>query len=205
MDGRQSSRPTTRKQRGFNLLPWLLVILVAGIGAVWWKVEQRKTAVEIVARLPEAKHNQALLEAERAAEARLEQQRRSFEVQLAQEKAKAEHDKAIEAVKKVYEKWKDAVILAESTPRISLPAQIARMQDIRREAADLTVPKCLSEGKSKLLSGMDKQLQGFLYFLTNDLKLGNKLFEIQFKSSLSDFKSFGIGLAACASGIVAQP
>ncbi|MEF8769409.1 hypothetical protein [Candidatus Accumulibacter contiguus] len=172
---------------------------------MWWKVEQRKPVAEIAVRVPEAQTNQAAMDAERAAKARLEEQRRSFDAQLAQEKAKTEHDKAIDAAKKVYEKWKDAVILAESTPRMSLPAQIARMQDIRREASDLKVPKCLDEAKISLLSGMDKQIKGFFYFLGNEAKVGDKLFAIEFQSSLEDIKAFLVGLGACASGIVVQP
>jgi hypothetical protein len=82
MHDRHSSRATTSKQRGFNLLPWLLVLIIAGVCAVWWKVEQRKTAAEIGARAPEAKQNQAAIDAERAAKARLEEQRRAFDAQL---------------------------------------------------------------------------------------------------------------------------
>jgi hypothetical protein len=43
---------------------------------------------EIAVRVPEAQTNQAAMDAERAAKARLEEQRRSFDAQLAQEKAK---------------------------------------------------------------------------------------------------------------------
>jgi hypothetical protein len=40
---------------------------------------------------------------------------------------------------------------------------------------------------------MDKQIKGFFYFLGNEAKVGDKLFAIEFQSSLEDIKAFLVG------------
>jgi len=63
------------------------------------------------------------------------------------------------------EQWDDALTLADSTPRGSLPPQIADLQRIRRETEDLEVPDCAAEAKEHLVGAMDAGIDGFIAFL----------------------------------------
>jgi len=65
----------------------------------------------------------------------------------------------------VYTKWKDALTLAKSTPRISLATPISGMQTIKQDATVLTAPACLSNSKKLLLDGMNLSISGYLDFM----------------------------------------
>lgn len=62
-------------------------------------------------------------------------------------------------------KWQDATTLASSTPRMSLPAQITRLQEIRTDTSAMEVPLCLLGAQSLLLKSMDYAIDGFMAFL----------------------------------------
>jgi len=71
-------------------------------------------------------------------------------------------------VKPLLQEWDDAVKLANSTPRMSLPPQIEKMQSVRREVADLKIQSCLTDEHQLLLEAMDSQIDGFISFLAQD-------------------------------------
>ena len=62
--------------------------------------------------------------------------------------------------------WDDANKLASSTPRIQLAAQISRLQEIRRQAAAVTVYGCAIPAHTALLEMMDETIAGYTAFLS---------------------------------------
>lgn len=62
-------------------------------------------------------------------------------------------------------RWKDAVTLAGSTPRMSLPDQIARLQALRQETIALQMPECAAPSMKALLEHQDNTIESFLLFL----------------------------------------
>ena len=154
-----SAKPPTR----FNLLPILLAIVVIAVCAVWWKVSQKRESIE--SRAQEA--------AAKAAQSKLDEKRRAFDAKLEKEKLRTAYDKSVDALLEQQRRWIDAHSLADSTPRHSLPGPIARLQEVRRETAQLVLPECLSEARQILVFGMDKTIDGFLIFLANRSHLQN--------------------------------
>lgn len=65
-------------------------------------------------------------------------------------------------------RWIDVLDIAESTPRISLGPQIAELQSIRRETANVEAPTCAIEAQAKLVASMDMTIDAFLAFLGNE-------------------------------------
>jgi hypothetical protein len=62
--------------------------------------------------------------------------------------------------------WDDANALANSTPRNSLPGQIANLQSVRRHVQDIVAPDCGAVMKQHLVSAMDATIEGYIAFLT---------------------------------------
>lgn len=89
-------------------------------------------------------------------------------MKLEKEKARTAYDKSVDALIQQQHKWADAATLADSSPRVSLAGPIARLQEVRRETAQLVLPECLSEARQILVNAMDKTIEGFLSFLRND-------------------------------------
>jgi hypothetical protein len=153
----------------FNLLPILLGIVVLLVGAVWWKVNQKHESIEDRERAAEeARRTREQEVAAKAAQQQLDEQRRAFDAKLEKEKSRTAYDKSVDALIQQQRKWADAAILAGSSSRVSLAGPIARLQEVRRETAQLVLPECLSEARQLLVTGMDNTIEGFLSFLRND-------------------------------------
>jgi zinc-ribbon domain len=71
-------------------------------------------------------------------------------------------------VRKILSEWNDANDIAGSTARISLGPAVSKLQDIRREANGLIYPKCASLAQAYLISHMDKVVEGFLSFMSQE-------------------------------------
>jgi hypothetical protein len=69
----------------------------------------------------------------------------------------------------VARQFTDAAELAEMTPRNQLSAQIAPMQDIRRDAEDLDLPDCLSDARDALVDYMEAYIDVLIAFLDVDI------------------------------------
>ena len=148
-----SVKPPTR----FNMLPILLVIVVIVVCAVWWKISHKRESLE-------ARKQEAVAQ---AAQSKLDEQRRAFDAKLEKEKLRTAYDKSVDALLEQQRRWIDAHSLADNTPRVSLPGPIAKLQEVRRETAQLVLPECLSEARQHLVLGMDQTIDGFLAFLGN--------------------------------------
>ena len=64
------------------------------------------------------------------------------------------------------QEWQDALNLADQTPRMSLPPQIAHLQEIRRRAQAMDAPRCVAPARDTLVGSMDAAIDGFLAFLS---------------------------------------
>ncbi len=78
-----------------------------------------------------------------------------------------EIERYLDAIRDVSRRFDDAVALANTTPRGSLPPVIADLQEIRRDAEDLDVPGCADKAKNALVRYMDGIVDAFLLFLGN--------------------------------------
>ena len=76
-----------------------------------------------------------------------------------------EVDAFLKAVDSVGRRFDDAASLANSTPRTDLSNRIADLQAARRDAEDLTVPRCAEQAKQALVAYMNQTIMGFIAFL----------------------------------------
>lgn len=132
-----------RNEKGFSFYLFFLVIVVVIGSVVWWKNNEKNQRQE-----------QA-----RAAKL-LEEQARQFR--------KKEFEKAVSSLGGVYARFEDTFKLANHTSRIALAGPVGRLQEIKREAASLTVPSCLAEAKKKMMLGMDEIIGAFIQFMKNE-------------------------------------
>lgn len=156
------------KQRGNIFLILLAVVVLmaaAGMYRSHQKEQQQKAA------------EQAASETQRAAEQKKrDEERAALQERLAQEqKQKDELSNSLKAVDSTHERWIDAVKVAQSTSRIALSTPVAALQSIRRETQELTVPPCMDDAKTTLLSSMDLTIEGFFTFMTNKGDIGSLL------------------------------
>lgn len=63
------------------------------------------------------------------------------------------------------QEFSDALTLAEQSPRVALPAQIATMQDIHRRLEALDVPDCAKEVKRHQSFAMVEAITAYTLFL----------------------------------------
>lgn len=77
----------------------------------------------------------------------------------------AEYIPALEAY---FDDWDDTFAIANSTPRSALSAVIADMQEIKRDVDDLEPPPCAELVHQMGVNYMDKTIEGFLSFLSQD-------------------------------------
>ena len=87
--------------------------------------------------------------------------------------------KNLDPIKEIDHKFDDAYKLASNTPRISLSLVISDLQGIRREAEQLEVPSCAVRTKEALIAYMDKAIEGFLQFMSNDIDYVSTFSEAQ--------------------------
>ncbi len=74
----------------------------------------------------------------------------------------------IAAVQGIVKEWDDANALAGSTPRASLPAQIAVLQEISRRVDAFDHPSCADKPHDYLTAYMSSVTDAYLVFLAND-------------------------------------
>ena len=69
----------------------------------------------------------------------------------------------------IMSEWTDAEMVAQSTPRVSLPPVVSELQEIRRRADnELTPPDCAADLKPKILEFMDATIDLYLAFMANE-------------------------------------
>lgn len=97
------------------------------------------------------------------------------------------------AIQGVAREWDDAANLAGQTPRMSLPAQIDKLQAIRRKAQDVPAPACAKPAQDALVQGMDQTISTYLKFLSQapdaDVQAG-------FQTAAASMKTFADEIAA---------
>ena len=160
------------KQNGLTLLQILIaIVLVAGA----------------LIRIKSYQSHQATIEAKAIAAKEAENKAR-----LA-----AETDKLYSDLDNLAQRWTDAVTLADSTPRMSLPERVAELQKIKQEAENLKVNECLNNPKNSLILSMDATVNGFLVFLHNQNKQGDLAALAPLQKGRALFKDFAQGLSDC--------
>jgi len=83
----------------------------------------------------------------------------------------------MEKMEPFIDKWDDAIVIAESTSRMSLAPQIENLQEIRRETEDLKISDCADEAHEALIAYMDQTIDAFIAFLgQEDDEKVNRLF-----------------------------
>lgn len=165
-----------------------VVVVVAAIVGWQWNVTANKERLAAEARIA----------AEAAARdaARVREEAEFAERQRAEENRRAV-DKAVSAIAGQRGKWNDASTLASSTARIALSGPVASLQALRRETHAMIVPPCLDHAKAALVSGMDKEIEGFVIFMQNPAQLGDLLARVPFSEAKELFGSYDTGLAEC--------
>lgn len=73
--------------------------------------------------------------------------------------------KVYDLMKQFAQEWDDALKLADSTPRLSLAPQIAKLQEIRRKVQAQEWPSCAQPAYTLLVQAMDQYINGFISFL----------------------------------------
>lgn len=68
----------------------------------------------------------------------------------------------------ILQTWDDAMSVAGSTPRISLPSVIADLQEIKRTASEITPPTCAQTAHETLIRYMEYAVEAYLSFLAQD-------------------------------------
>jgi len=68
-------------------------------------------------------------------------------------------------VDRIEDRWKDAVKVAESTPRMALAVQITKLQDLKRETEAVKMPDCAANAMKSLAAYQTATIDGFLSFL----------------------------------------
>jgi hypothetical protein len=68
-------------------------------------------------------------------------------------------------VEPLLEEWDDAVIIANQTPRVSLPNVIPELQGIRRRTEDLEIEECFEDAHLFLVKYMDYTIEAFIAFM----------------------------------------
>jgi len=65
----------------------------------------------------------------------------------------------------IIDDFSDAVDLANSTARGSLPDRISQLQDIKSQAGEAQVPACMNTSKTLLVKSMEATIDGFIAFM----------------------------------------
>ncbi len=71
-------------------------------------------------------------------------------------------------IREILSKWDDANQVASSSARISLGQAITNLQNVRREANNLDNPQCASLVQFNLIRYMDKVIEGYLAFMSQE-------------------------------------
>lgn len=71
----------------------------------------------------------------------------------------------IKATSPVVIEWKDAVTLTTNTQRMNLPAQIDKLQTVRRSFQSVDAPQCATVAHTAMTQSMDATIASFLDFL----------------------------------------
>lgn len=68
----------------------------------------------------------------------------------------------------IFDRWFDAIEIADSTPRMSLAGPVGELQAIRRETENLEYPNCAARVRRSLISMMDHTIEAFLLFMRDE-------------------------------------
>lgn len=79
----------------------------------------------------------------------------------------ADHQAAMASLTAIDERLVDAFKLAAGASRITLTQPIASLQQIRRDASELTLSPCLDEARKNYVSGIAMATDGFINFQQN--------------------------------------
>ncbi len=186
-------KPRKRRQRGSVWI--ILLVLIAVVVGAWqyngYKAEKKRMAQMELQRQQESQKRQA-------EETRRELERQQLEKRLAEEKQRRDSlASANQALDSLLGRWDDAVKLASNTGRIALSGPVTTLQGLRREAERLTVSPCMDQAKNLLLKSMESTTEGFLEFMRNQLKIGDKLAQIDFDAAAKDMAAFRTARGAC--------
>ena len=72
------------------------------------------------------------------------------------------------ALDELWKKWMDQLEVAEATPKFSLPDQIVRLQEIKREFEKLKPSDCTIKLYSLLMNSSKNTIDAYLAFLSDD-------------------------------------
>lgn len=92
-----------------------------------------------------------------------------------------------DAIRVIAQEWDDATKLAFQTGRGMLSAQIAQLQDIKRDARAVTVPTCAGTAQTYLIKSMDATIDGFLAFMS---KKDQAIIDVYFKDANASMSAF---------------
>ena len=178
------------KHQSGNTLLVIAIVLMVGLGGAIYMNESRKAAAT----------QKAQREADlKAQQDRAEREREALRKAAEDAKAKDILVTTLKSVDEVMARWNDAAALAGNTSRMALSTPLAALQAVKRDAAALTVPPCLTEGKAAMVKGMELMLEGYLEFMANTAKMGDILARAKFEEAKPEFDRYKAARAACPS------
>ena len=131
------------KQNGLTLLHILIgIVLIGGVLIRIKAYQNHQATLEAKAIAAKEVADKALKDAAAQKQKQLAAEKEAFEYKAAQEAKKAEFFKSFDVLADTVKRWDDAVTLASSTPRMSLPERIADLQKIKQDTEGLMVSLC---------------------------------------------------------------
>lgn len=106
--------------------------------------------------------------------------------------------KSTEEIDALIADWDDAFSLASSTSRIALASPVGELQGLASDARDLEVPACLQEVQEHLEDGMEKAVEGFLAFMSEE---PDNVVNVKMQTYAREFREMEIAkqlILACA-------
>lgn len=182
----------SRKQTQSGSIWVILLVVIAGVSAAWLYSEHRAEKRRVAMQIEQDR---------RDAEERSKREAERKELEKRQQEEQAQQDALSEANKKLdalLVRWNDAQTLAGTTGRIALAQPVAALQAIRRDVDELTVSPCLDEAKAHLLESMARTIEGFIAFMRNELKIGDKLAQIEFEAAADQMAEYNQARAGCS-------
>lgn len=193
------------KQRGLTLLHLIVGLVLLLSTLIGMKAYQNHNAtLEATALAAKSAADKAQQEAEEQKKKQIEAEKAAFEYKAKQQAEKDKFFKSYDSFAVIVKRWDDALLLAGSTPRISLPDRIAELQKIKQDTEVLLLPICLEQQKKVLVRSMGSSIEGTIIFLHNQNDIGDILSIDPITTGKKLRDEFGKGFADCKEGIENQ-
>lgn len=194
-----------KRQRGLTLLHLIVGLLLIFSGLIGMKAcENHNASLKATAQAAKLAADKAKQEAEEQKRKQIEAEKAAFEYEAKQKAEQEEFFKSYDDLAIVVKRWDDGLLLAGSTPRMSLPDRVAELQKIKQDTELLLLPLCLEQQKKILVRSMESSINGLIIFLHNRSNAGEMLSLDAVNTGKALREEFGKGFSDCKEGIENQ-